>query len=526
VMELAKGGHLFDRIMRDGSLTERYAASLTLQIASALEFMHAKGIVHRDMKPENLLLADDSKAALVKICDFGLSKAFNKSALALDDHAMVMKTRVGTQWYASPELIQRADTYDASIDLWGLGLIVFIMLTGTHPFEEVEDMYGATVNARVAYTHPVWARLAPSAQAFVSSLLKAKPAERLTAAQCREHEWLRDGVARDEKLGVSLSYLRRFQVDHLHGVLMKLIAQRLDDEELAEVRAVFEALDADAKGFLSADDLRDALSEKMSTLRVGDRYNATALLRSVCFAAELDVSEEASRATRAAAEAGGGGGGGGSGRLRGISEDPATPQSKATGHAPGMLAVTWEMFLAAALEEDDSLVRRHADALFAAMDVDGSGSISASDVRAVLDDLHVDLGDDEVTRMVGEYDGDGSGNLNYHEFGQALFDRSRRLRIEALSRRAATAAARGPSPAPTSARSSSRRSERRSSRASSAESPAAASSASSAASRRPPRLKPTVSSLERDWNRRLATVIEQAAETTRGRMTHDTTHMA
>ena len=72
------------------------------------------------------------------------------------------------------------------------------------------------------------------------------------------------------------------------------------------------------------------------------------------------------------------------------------------------------------------------------MDVDGSGSISASDVRAVLDDLHVDLGDDEVTRMVGEYDGDGSGNLNYHEFGQALFDRSRRLRIEALSRRAAT----------------------------------------------------------------------------------------
>ena len=82
-------------------------------------------------------------------------------------------------------------------------------------------------------------------------------------------------------------------VDHLHGVLMKLIAQRLDDEELAEVRAVFEALDADAKGFLSADDLRDALSEKMSTLRVGDRYNATALrLRLMSRAAGATHREE------------------------------------------------------------------------------------------------------------------------------------------------------------------------------------------------------------------------------------------
>lgn len=76
VMELAQGGELFQWIMQEGSLTEKYAALATIQIASALSFMHAKGIVHRDMKPENLLLERRSQRASIKICDFGLSKIF------------------------------------------------------------------------------------------------------------------------------------------------------------------------------------------------------------------------------------------------------------------------------------------------------------------------------------------------------------------------------------------------------------------------------------------------------------------
>lgn len=133
VMEMASGGALMEKIVRDGQLSEQLAAKATQQIAKALAFMHKAGVVHRDMKPENLLLADET-SFIIKICDFGLSKICDTSndarkggsgcnapaaALQLDDRELVMKSRVGTQWYASPELLMERATYDQSIDVRG-----------------------------------------------------------------------------------------------------------------------------------------------------------------------------------------------------------------------------------------------------------------------------------------------------------------------------------------------------------------------------------------------------------------------
>lgn len=208
VMELATGGALMDMVAREGSLSESLCAKATAQIADALAFMHRAGVVHRDMKPENLLLADEA-SFIIKICDFGLSKmvhgvndrssrdkssssraastaslsaAVPNTEMNFDDRALVMKSRVGTQWYASPELLNGAETYDQSIDMWGLGLVIYILLSGKHPFE-CDDMYGAITTARLPFAEPVWKVVHDSCLDLVRGVLKAKPVDRLTAEE-------------------------------------------------------------------------------------------------------------------------------------------------------------------------------------------------------------------------------------------------------------------------------------------------------------------------------------------------------
>ena len=159
VMEYARGGSLIDVIVKHGQLSESLAAAATMQIASALTFMHGKGVVHRDIKPENLLLDGEPDSLggfddfLVKVCDFGVSKicevdpaavasaegappdaSSTSSAIAItaEERELVMKSRVGTHWYASPELLTEAATYDQSIDIWGLGLVLYILVSGKH----------------------------------------------------------------------------------------------------------------------------------------------------------------------------------------------------------------------------------------------------------------------------------------------------------------------------------------------------------------------------------------------------------
>jgi len=131
VMEIMKGGELFDRIVDKGHFTEQDAVGVTAKLLSAIKYLHDIGIAHRDLKPENLLMADETENAEVKITDFGLSKVF-------DDHSTVMQTPCGTPGYIAPEVLQMAG-YDKQCDLWSMGVIVYILLCGFPPFYADND---------------------------------------------------------------------------------------------------------------------------------------------------------------------------------------------------------------------------------------------------------------------------------------------------------------------------------------------------------------------------------------------------
>ena len=134
VMEYCKNGELFEYISKKERLDEDEASSFFYQIINGVEYIHSKGIAHRDLKLENLLLTEDN---IIKIIDFGLSHEFNGKDL--------LKTKCGSPSYASPELIAQPFYDGFKSDIWCCGIILYAMLCGYLPFDGDEDKDGKDV---------------------------------------------------------------------------------------------------------------------------------------------------------------------------------------------------------------------------------------------------------------------------------------------------------------------------------------------------------------------------------------------
>jgi len=143
VLEYLGGGELFARIIQGGAYSERDASRHAKSLASALSYMHARGIVHRDLKPENLVLSEPRLDSPIKISDFGLSKI-------ISDDTETMKTVCGTRAYSAPEVNfgHKASSYTAKVDVWSLGVILYILLGGYRAFF-LNQFSGARSSARL-----------------------------------------------------------------------------------------------------------------------------------------------------------------------------------------------------------------------------------------------------------------------------------------------------------------------------------------------------------------------------------------
>jgi len=187
VIELATGGELFDRIIHRGHYSECDAAELVMQVGSALQYIHAHGVTHRDLKPENLLYANALPNAPIKITDFGCdarraagATADARSGLATFhargacrlaklhmDGDSVMTTSVGTPGYAAPEVISGKD-YGPEVDVWSLGVILYILLCGYPPFveDDTPSLFRKIMRAEFDFPSPgVWDQISNGARA-------------------------------------------------------------------------------------------------------------------------------------------------------------------------------------------------------------------------------------------------------------------------------------------------------------------------------------------------------------------------
>jgi len=187
VMELLTGGELFDRIIAKGHYSENDARKLTITMLKAVKYLHDLGIAHRDLKPENILLKDTSEEAEIKITDFGLSKIFS------DDVAgeVVMKTACGTPGYVAPEVLMH-ENYSSQVDLWSIGVIVYILLCGFPPFYGDNDnqMFRKIKAGQYKFLAPYWDPISADAKDFVSKLLVVDSSKRMDCERALKHKWL------------------------------------------------------------------------------------------------------------------------------------------------------------------------------------------------------------------------------------------------------------------------------------------------------------------------------------------------
>jgi len=224
ILELVYGGDLLDEMIKLGEeFPEDRARIIFIQIFKAVQYLHSMGIVHRDLKPENILLVS-KKDDRIKLTDFGLSRIVGEGSF--------MKTICGTPMYVAPEVIENmgqktAKGYGKAVDVWSLGVILYMLLCGEPPFDQRKPTPILEQVKKGVYSMPEDLRqtLSPVSQDLVSQLLTVDPQKRITIDRIGHHQW----ITGDQKLGPRISR----QGASLHDALRQVSLLSGDSEKMS-----------------------------------------------------------------------------------------------------------------------------------------------------------------------------------------------------------------------------------------------------------------------------------------------------
>ncbi|XP_061566303.1 serine/threonine-protein kinase DCLK2-like [Cololabis saira] len=186
VMELVKGGDLFDAITSSTKYSERDASAMVFNLAGAVQYLHQRKIVHRDIKPENLLVCEypDGTKSL-KLGDFGLATVVDGPLF----------TVCGTPTYVAPEIIAETG-YGLKVDIWAAGVITYILLCGFPPFRSEnnvqEELFDQILRGKLEFPSPDWDAVSLPAKMLISQMLQVNVDARFTAEEVLSHPWVTD----------------------------------------------------------------------------------------------------------------------------------------------------------------------------------------------------------------------------------------------------------------------------------------------------------------------------------------------
>jgi len=279
IMEHCSGGDLSQRRFE----TENDVCSVVFQLAEAVAHCHHLGIVHRDLKMENIMFASKDSDSICLI-DFGLSKKFltqdeillNDKILAQHDKTRIMKTACGTAFYMAPEMLTMS--YSEKADVWALGVITYMLITGRPPFEGKDEnaVFERVRRGRVVYNEKVWSRLSPEALEFTKALMTFDPEKRPSARDALGMPWLARYHKRriaflDGKEGkifgkeVCESLVRFASYPPLKRAALMVVSHYLREHETRELRNMFLTLDEDHSGELTFEEVYNMIKKYSST---------------------------------------------------------------------------------------------------------------------------------------------------------------------------------------------------------------------------------------------------------------------
>ncbi|GAA6026059.1 hypothetical protein JCM8202_002946 [Rhodotorula sphaerocarpa] len=174
VTELCAGGELFDYLVEQVRLSVAETRRIFGQLVLGVAYLHGEGVVHRDLKLENVLLDENIN---VKIADLGFGREFEKGRF--------METRVGTLGYMAPEVVSGQRYLGEEVDIWSLGVILYALLTGSLPFDDDDEGIMRQLILDCEYHIPDW--LEEDAASLVRSILVRDPLQRASLKEILSH---------------------------------------------------------------------------------------------------------------------------------------------------------------------------------------------------------------------------------------------------------------------------------------------------------------------------------------------------
>jgi calcium-dependent protein kinase len=260
ITEYCHEGELFNEIIKVGKFDEGQAAFIINQILKAITYCHKMNIIHRDIKPENIMITNREKNGClqVKLIDFGTAKIFEKGHQE--------NKYVGSSYYMAPEIIKRK--YDEKCDLWSIGVIMYILLTGRPPFDgndddEILENVKKGVYDTYSYPYPL---LSSHSKDLINKLLQYDPKKRISADQALEHPWFKTAeFKKKDKVNTIAPELARELIQNMTkyrsdnilkcAVIAYLVHHITNTEECFEASKLFIKIDLNYDGKIEKHEL-------------------------------------------------------------------------------------------------------------------------------------------------------------------------------------------------------------------------------------------------------------------------------
>ena len=256
LMEYLKGYDLYKIIAlkKYTGFDEKDICEIIYQLLQALSFVHGQNIVHRDIKPENILFASKRDYSTLKLIDFGLSAYMNKA-----------KNVVGTPYYMAPEMIEGL-SYPQS-DIWSIGVIVYLSLTGKYPFEsgEKENLFEIIKKQEINLEPLNESECSDESKDFIMKCLTKDYTKRMTTSDCLNHAWItkfcikkNSNLINSDTVDTLLDFANK---NALQKEIYYFLAKISTEKDLDKLKNFFIQLDVDNSGTLTVDEIEKAFKE-------------------------------------------------------------------------------------------------------------------------------------------------------------------------------------------------------------------------------------------------------------------------
>jgi len=259
VTQFLKGGELFDRIVAAQHYSEKVCSNIIQMMLHALKHLHDFNIVHRDLKPENFVFDGEDINANIRMIDFG-------TALHIKDQKKTYKEICGTPYYMPPEAVRNKRRNLGELkagDVFGLGVITYIMMSGQPPFPGQRDDEIFERIKKCKWKVPNHVQWSDSLVDFITKCLKEDPRERITVDEAMYHPWVTGATASGQQVTLQvLSSLRNFVRDtDLQKAIVKLMVANVGSDDEKALTQMFRRVDSDRDGKITRVEIEASLKE-------------------------------------------------------------------------------------------------------------------------------------------------------------------------------------------------------------------------------------------------------------------------